>query len=98
MKGVSEPEGRERGGRDQTAQTQKPPWKASPWGPDRLTIGVKNLPGFAVQGVLVAPAAVFLDLHPVGMQTLVFHGGIIALLALGASDDHLLAHDSAPIR
>ncbi len=70
----------------------------SPWGHDWLDRSAKNLPGFAVQGVFVAPAAVFLGLHPVGMQAFVFHGGIIALLALGAGDDNLLAHDGAPIR
>ena len=44
--------------------------------------------------VLLAPAAVFLHLDPLGIIFLVLHSGIVAPLAFAASQSHNNAHDS----
>jgi hypothetical protein len=45
--------------------------------------------------VLVATRAIFFPLHALRVQPLVLHGEVIAVLALGATEDDFLAcHDS----
>jgi hypothetical protein len=45
-----------------------------------------------VNGVFLAEAAVFLELHPVGMLALVLVPVVIAALAVGAGQGYQLSH------
>src|SRR6476661_4365621 len=50
---------------------------------------------FLVQLMLVATGAVLLPLDALGMQALVLHGEVVAVLALAAGEDDFLSrHDS----
>ena len=50
------------------------------------------LAGFPMNSVLLAPRAIFLQLHTIGVVGLVLVSGVITTLALGARESNQCAH------
>jgi len=57
-----------------------------------------SLLGLVVNGVLLAESAILLHFETVGVILLVFHGVVVSLLALGASQSDFHAHNGTSLK
>ena len=57
-----------------------------------------SLLGLVVNGVLLAESAILLHFETVGVILLVFHGVVVSLLALGASQSDFNAHNGTSLK